>query len=117
MVRSRRRRSGALLLLATIGPLARIRWRWLMTAGALTYPFYLIHQSLGLPMAAELTAHAHWLGPWGRLALTTVSMLLLAAIIHRVVEKPIGRALRRRLDQALDRHPSNPPAPRPEPAH
>ncbi|MER7667496.1 acyltransferase [Kitasatospora sp. NPDC096128] len=105
----------ALLLLATIGPLARIRWRWLMTAGALTYPFYLIHQSLGLPMATELTRHAHWLGPWGRLALTTVSMLLLAAVIHRVVEKPVGRALRRHLDQALDRHPSNPPAPHPQP--
>ncbi|MGA5816940.1 acyltransferase family protein [Kitasatospora sp. NPDC094028] len=102
----------ALLLLATIGPLARVRWRWLMTAGALTYPFYLIHQSLGLPMGTELTVHAHWLGPWGRLALTTVSMLLLAAAIHHVVEKPAGRALRRRLDralgQALDRHPRQP---------
>ncbi|WP_158844805.1 acyltransferase family protein, partial [Streptomyces sp. NRRL WC-3742] len=100
----------ALLLLATVGPLARIRWRWLMTAGALTYPFYLIHQSLGLPMAGELTAHAPWLGPWGRLALTTASMLLLAWIIHRVVEKPLGRTLRRHLDQALTRHPKPPTA-------
>ncbi|MFJ9693154.1 acyltransferase family protein [Kitasatospora sp. NPDC101183] len=106
----------ALLLLATIGPLARVRWRWLMTAGALTYPFYLIHQSLGLPMAAELATHTPWLGPWARLALTTGSMLLLAWLIHRLVEKPLGRTLRHHLDRALAVGSPAAPAPRPREA-
>lgn len=90
-----------LLMLATIGPLARVQWRWLVTAGALTYPFYLVHQGIGVPMGEELTLHVGWLGVWGRIAVTVGSMLLLSYLIHRLAEKPLGRALRQRLTLAL----------------
>ncbi|MBF9068329.1 acyltransferase family protein [Streptacidiphilus fuscans] len=90
-----------LLMLATIGPLARVQWRWLVTAGALTYPFYLVHQAIGVPMGEELTLHVGWLGVWGRILVTVGSMLLLSYLIHRLVEKPLGRYLRQRLARAL----------------
>ncbi|MBJ7003042.1 acyltransferase family protein [Streptomyces griseofuscus] len=71
-------------------------WRWLTTAGALTYPFYLVHEHLGwfvirilhrflgLPSAATLAA-------------TVLTMLTLAWLIHRFVEKPFGPRLRKAL--------------------
>ena len=39
-----------LLALAGPGPLRHLQWRTLVYAGALTYPFYLVHQSLGIPV-------------------------------------------------------------------
>jgi peptidoglycan/LPS O-acetylase OafA/YrhL len=90
-----------MLMLATIGPLARIQWRWLVVAGAMTYPFYLVHQSIGVPMGEELTMHVPWLGVWGRIAVTVGSMLLLSWLIHRIVERPLGRLLRQRLTRGL----------------
>ncbi|MYR20314.1 hypothetical protein GTW63_18565 [Streptomyces sp. SID6137] len=71
-------------------------WRRLTTAGALTYSFYLVHEHLGwfvirilhrflgLPSAATLGA-------------TVLTMLTLAWLIHRFVEKPFGPRLRRAL--------------------
>lgn len=90
-----------LLMLATIGPLARIQWRWLVVAGAMTYPFYLVHQSIGVPMGEELTLHVPWLGVWGRIAVTVGSMLLLSWLIYRFVERPLGRLIRQRLTLGL----------------
>ncbi|WP_370099555.1 acyltransferase family protein [Streptacidiphilus sp. MAP12-20] len=91
----------AMLMLATIGPLARVRWRWLVVAGALTYPFYLVHQSIGVPLGEELTLHVAWLGVWGRLTVTVAAMLGLSWLIYRFVEKPFGRLLRRGLTRGL----------------
>lgn len=77
-----------------LGWLSRVDWRWLTTAGALTYPFYLIHEHLGwfairvlhrkLGLAAPLT-----------LVATVLGMLLLAWLIHRYVERPGGRLMKR----------------------
>jgi len=89
------------LMLATIGPLRDLSWRWLVTAGALTYPFYLIHTSLGFPLAKGLTRHVPALGPWGNLAVVTTVMLLLSYAIWRWVERPAGRWMRRGLARGL----------------
>jgi peptidoglycan/LPS O-acetylase OafA/YrhL len=91
-----------LLILATIGPLARVRWGWLATAGALTYPFYLVHQSVGVPMGEALTRHVPGLGHWGIMGLTLVTMLGLSWLIHRWVERPLGRLMRRQLTRSLN---------------
>ncbi|MFI5557425.1 acyltransferase family protein [Streptomyces sp. NPDC051738] len=86
-----------LLALAGIGPLARLRRRWLVTAGALTYPFYLVHQSLGIPLAKGLVRAFPGLGPLPSMAVSVICMLGLSLLIHRLVERRLGRLLRHRL--------------------
>ncbi|MGW2683313.1 acyltransferase family protein [Streptomyces sp. NPDC001414] len=97
-----------LLALAATGPLTGVRRRWLVTAGALTYPFYLVHQSLGIPLAKGLIQAFPALGPLPSTALSVVGMLGLSLLVHRLVERPLGRRLRRRL--ALDMRRPDPAA-------
>ncbi|WP_075732555.1 acyltransferase family protein [Streptomyces acidiscabies] len=89
------------LMLATIGPLRDVSWRWLVTAGALTYPFYLVHMSLGYPLAKGLTRHVPAIGHWGNMAVVTTAMLLLSYGIHRWVERPVGLWMRGGLSRGL----------------
>jgi peptidoglycan/LPS O-acetylase OafA/YrhL len=76
----------------------RIQWKWLVTAGSLTYPFYLIHYTAG-------TTAIHYLR--GRtdarllVAGLIVGGLLLAYLIHRLVERPVARLLKRGLTDAF----------------
>ncbi|MFF3059402.1 acyltransferase family protein [Streptomyces sp. NPDC057909] len=86
-----------LVALAGVGPLARLQWGWLVTAGALTYPFYLVHQSIGIPLAKGLLQEVPALGLLPAMAVSLVCALGLAAIIYRMVERPLGRVLRHRL--------------------
>ncbi|MFF4137395.1 acyltransferase family protein [Streptomyces mirabilis] len=92
-----------LLALAGIGPLAGLRWRWPVTAGALTYPFYLVHQSLGIPLAKGLIRAFPRLGPLPSMALSVICMLGLSLLVHTLVERRLGRRLRYRL--TLDMRP------------
>ncbi|MCB5909200.1 acyltransferase family protein [Streptomyces pinistramenti] len=89
------------LALAGCGPVARIRWRWLVTAGALTYPFYLVHQSIGIPVAKGLLKVVPALGPLPSIAIALVFSLLLSAAIYRTVDGPIGRMVRRHLTRGM----------------
>ncbi|MFF4214186.1 acyltransferase family protein [Streptomyces sp. NPDC001796] len=103
-----------LLALADVGgPLARLRWRWLVTAGSLTYPFYLVHQSIGIPLAKGLIRAVPKLGPLPAMAVSVVCMLGLSLLIHTTVERRLQRLLRQRLtlDMRLQE-----PAARPTPA-
>ncbi|MFJ8020538.1 acyltransferase family protein [Streptomyces sp. NPDC096311] len=86
-----------LLALAGLGRLAGLQWRWLVTAGGLTYPFYLVHQSIGIPLAKGLIQAVPGLGPLPSMAVSVICMLGLAALIHTWVERRLGRFLRHRL--------------------
>ncbi|WP_189268868.1 acyltransferase family protein [Streptomyces fuscichromogenes] len=86
-----------LLALAGIGPLAGLRWRWPVTAGALTYPFYLVHQSLGIPLAKGLVQVFPRLGPVPSTVLSVSCMLGLSLLVHTLVERRLGPRLRHRL--------------------
>lgn len=81
--------------LVTLTPLRRVSARWLTTLGALTYPLYLLHQDIGVLMI-------HALGPscgrWMATAVTTVLLCGAAYAVSRYVERPVGRALRLRLE-------------------
>ncbi|KAB7845582.1 acyltransferase family protein [Streptomyces mobaraensis] len=111
----------ALLALAGPGPLRHLRWRPLIYAGALTYPFYLVHQSLGIPLTRGILSTVPGLGLLPSIGLGLVLSLLLAAALNRLVDRPLGRLLRRHLTTALNpRHthpnrPARPIAPRPSP--
>ncbi|MER5782333.1 acyltransferase [Streptomyces mobaraensis] len=110
-----------LLTLAGPGPLRHLRWRPLVYAGALTYPFYLVHQSLGIPLTRGILSTVPDLGLLPSIGLGLLLSLLLAAALNRLVDRPLGRLLRRHLTTALDpRHthpnrPARPIAPRPSP--
>ncbi|WP_078863611.1 acyltransferase [Streptomyces sp. AcH 505] len=69
-------------------------WRWLTFAGTLTYPFYLVHEHLGW-FAVTILHKKFGLDPRLTLIAAIVSMLVLAWLIHRLVEKPFGPKLRR----------------------
>ncbi|MGU3362129.1 acyltransferase family protein [Methylobacterium sp. M6A4_1b] len=90
---------GALVLLERGGVV--LRWRWLLSQGNASYAFYLIHNLMlhvGAKVAAVLVAP-------GPLRVALVFVLALSASIalgewlHRVVEVPLGAALRRLCDR------------------
>ncbi|GAB2723536.1 acyltransferase family protein [Streptomyces bullii] len=81
-----------------LGWLNRANWRWLTVAGALTYPFYLVHEHLGW-----VVIHALHIGlglPSAAVfVLTVASMLALAWLLHRYVETPLTPRLRSALSK------------------
>ncbi|MFH8804375.1 acyltransferase family protein [Streptomyces sp. NPDC017936] len=79
-----------------LGWTSRANWRWLTVAGALTYPFYLIHEHLGWFFIRVLYRGAG-LSPYVTLATTVLSLLGIAWLLHRFVEKPFGPRLKRAL--------------------
>ncbi|MDX3690966.1 acyltransferase [Streptomyces europaeiscabiei] len=79
-----------------LGWLNRINWAWLTTAGALTYPFYLVHEHLGWPVVRALHQGLD-LPSSLTVALTVALMLTLARLLHHWVERPLQPLLRRSL--------------------
>lgn len=77
--------------LVTVTPLARTGGRWLAWAGALTYPLYLMHEAVGWSLLRVLIGR---IGPWAALGVAVGVALVLAALIHLVVEQPFAGRLR-----------------------
>lgn len=86
----------AAVAVVTLTPAARAPWRWLTTAGALTYPFYLVHEHLGWVAIPALHHDLHLPAPVV-LAATPVVMLALAWLLHRFVERPLAPRVKRAL--------------------
>lgn len=77
-----------------LGWLRWANWSWLTLAGALTYPFYLIHEHLGW-FAIRILHRGLGLDPYATLVLTVAILLSLAYLMNRFVEKPFGSRLKR----------------------
>ncbi|MGH4034336.1 acyltransferase family protein [Actinomycetota bacterium Odt1-20B] len=75
----------AAVLLIALGFLARANWGWLTVAGALTYPFYLVHEHLGW-VAVGFLHQRLGLPSYATLGLTVAAMLFLAWLLNRYVE-------------------------------
>lgn len=91
----------------------RIRWRWLKPAGAMTYPLYLLHIGLGFPLMYVLShGPMHHVSVWIILLLTMATMLTIAYIVQRWIEKPIAKrlnvALKNVLAKAAEHSPTGP---------
>ena len=71
-----------------------LNWRWVAHLGALSYTFYLIHDTF-------LESAAHWIGRPTIVgaALSLAATLAFCELSYRFVEKPCA-ALRKRLSQA-----------------
>ncbi|MFE0949193.1 acyltransferase family protein [Streptomyces mutabilis] len=77
-----------------LGLLDRVTWHGLTVAGALTYPFYLVHEHLGWVVIHAL--HRGLGVPSAvTLGLTAAAMLALAWLLHRYVERPLAPRIRR----------------------
>ncbi|MFJ5551996.1 acyltransferase family protein [Streptomyces sp. NPDC093225] len=86
----------AAVALIAVGRAQWANWRWLTVAGALTYPFYLVHEHLGWAVIRVLRRTLHLPAP-AVLATTLALMLTLAWLLHRYVERPLTPRLRRGL--------------------
>lgn len=87
-----------LMTAIALGAFPRVGGRWLVVAGALTYPLYLIHQAVGQTLIRGLRGHVpHWILLGGIVAV----MLGAAWLIHRYVERPAGKRLRTGLKTSL----------------
>ncbi len=86
----------ALVFAIAQGRLAWVRWRWVSFAGALTYPFYLLHDHIGFAVIHWMYARAG-VSAYVVLPVTLIAMLVLAWLVHLFAEKPLARWLKGRL--------------------
>ncbi|MFD4411250.1 MULTISPECIES: acyltransferase family protein [unclassified Streptomyces] len=85
-----------------------IRWRGLTVAGAMTFPLYLLHDTLGMTVAHH---YGDRVAPSTLVGVTVSILILLSYLAHRFVERPIALAMRRSLNPAA--FGLQPPTPRP----
>ncbi|MGP3982082.1 acyltransferase family protein [Streptomyces sp. KR80] len=79
-----------------LGHLQWANWRWLTVAGALTYPFYLVHEHLGW-VAVWVLHRSFGLPSWATLAGAVFAMLVVAWLLYRYVETPLTPRIKRAL--------------------
>lgn len=75
-------------------------WKILTTAGALTYPLYLIHEEWGWYAISVSPRNLH---PLATAAIVAGVVLVVAYLIHRFVERPIGPRIRRGISASFAR--------------
>ncbi|MFH8291597.1 acyltransferase family protein [Streptomyces sp. NPDC018059] len=90
----------AAVLLIALGHLHRANWRWLTVAGALTYPFYLVHEHLGW-VSVQALHRGLGLPSYATFGLTIAAMLALAWVLNRYVEARLTPAIRTGLGLGL----------------
>jgi peptidoglycan/LPS O-acetylase OafA/YrhL len=86
---------------ASIGRLPPPMLRLARTFGLATYPFYLLHLSIGVVLARALVLFG--LPPFFALALTIILLVGAAILVSSVLEKAVRRRLRACLDAAEQR--------------
>jgi peptidoglycan/LPS O-acetylase OafA/YrhL len=89
-----------------LGGTRRIRWRGLTVAGAMTFPLYLLHDTIGMTVAHH---YGDRIDPSALVVATVIALIVLSYFVHRFVERPIALAMRRSLNTAaFDRQPPTP---------
>jgi len=89
-----------LMVAVALGCTDRVRWKWLVTAGALTYPLYLTHYMAGTAIIDRLRGG---LDPRLLVVAVIAGFLVLSWLIHRLVERPVARMLRGGLEKSFAR--------------
>ncbi|MFJ6568047.1 acyltransferase family protein [Streptomyces sp. NPDC091292] len=83
-----------------LGKFQWANWRWLTLAGALTYPFYLVHEHLGWVVIGALH-RTLGIPAYATLPLTILAMLVLAWVLYRYVEGWMTPLIRRLLSSGV----------------
>ncbi|MFF0225224.1 acyltransferase family protein [Streptomyces sp. NPDC004629] len=88
------------MVAVALGLTDRIRWKWLVTAGFLTYPLYLMHYVAGTTLIHRLrdTMDVRLV-----VAVVIAAFLALSWLVHRFVERPVARTLKSGLDASFAR--------------
>ncbi|WP_436527460.1 acyltransferase family protein [Actinoplanes sp. HUAS TT8] len=89
-----------LVIAVALGHLSWARWRWLTTAGALTYPLYLLHEVLGWTVIEKFRDSV---SPRNLVLGLIAAMLLLSYLVSRFVERPLAKPMKRALAKAMSR--------------
>jgi len=84
--------------LVALHRLGWLRWRGLVTLGALTYPLYLLHQTVS---AVLIPAFEERINAWLVVGMTVGVSLILSYLVWRFIEKPAQRLLKPRLTASL----------------
>jgi peptidoglycan/LPS O-acetylase OafA/YrhL len=79
--------------------LSWLRWKRFTALGALTYPLYLLHETVSRPIIQLLAPR---LNRWAVLGLAITAALTAAYLLHKLVEKPAQRLLRVHLKRAIE---------------
>jgi peptidoglycan/LPS O-acetylase OafA/YrhL len=87
-----------IMVAVALGWLNWVRGSWLTTAGALTYPLYLLHEEIGWAVIARLHDRVP---KWPLVIGLVVAMLVAAWLVHRLVERPIAPRLREAMKAGL----------------
>jgi peptidoglycan/LPS O-acetylase OafA/YrhL len=88
----------AVMTAVALGWLNWVRGAWLTMAGALTYPLYLLHAFIGWTVIRSLH---HRVPKWPLVIGLVAAMLVFAWLVHRLVERPVARRLKRVLTAAI----------------
>ena len=83
----------------SLGALRRLRARWLVQLGALTYPLYLIHQNIG---AIWLRRTDGMMDRFLQIGLAIIAALAIAWAIHHLIERLGAGPLRRAAAALID---------------
>ncbi|MGW1400738.1 acyltransferase family protein [Streptomyces sp. NPDC002405] len=80
-----------------LGWTRRLRWRGLTVMGTMTFPLYLLHDTLGMTVAHHFGDRAD---PLLLVGVTVAALVVLSYLVHRFVERPMVLAMRRSLKTA-----------------
>lgn len=86
----------AVMLAVSLGWTRALRWSGWVALGALTYPLYLLHQTLGY---LAFNRWAAGVDPGVVVLLALAVALVLAHAVHRWVERPLAPAMKRGLER------------------
>ncbi len=81
----------ALLVALAMGRLRFLNRPWLVAAGALTYPLYLLHECIGWTLISWFHPHVP---PYPLLAALVAGLTATAWLTYRFIERPLGRRLK-----------------------
>ncbi len=90
----------------TLTGVTRFDARWMTTAGALTYPLYLVHENLGWFTIHLLRGSVP---SWVAIAVAAGAAIAASVVIHYLVERPFAGRLRAATERMINRtaHPGN----------
>jgi peptidoglycan/LPS O-acetylase OafA/YrhL len=86
-----------IFVLIIANKLTFFRATWVIKVGALTYPLYLIHQNVGFML---FTAYNGVMNKYALLIMVLAFVLLIAWLIHQLIEKNLSALLKRWLDKS-----------------
>jgi ABC-type polysaccharide/polyol phosphate transport system ATPase subunit/peptidoglycan/LPS O-acetylase OafA/YrhL len=88
-----------LMAFAALHRLSWLRWKPLTVLGSLTYPLYLLHETVSRVVIKQLDQR---MDPYAVVGIAVAAALVSAYVVYRLFERPAQRVLRAALKRAAD---------------